>query len=324
LQILGKPLVKNVKSTGTATRYNLLMRLIHITAAVSILFLASCAKQDAVPAAGAPQATVMMRDGTQVAGAVLATSPTEIKLVGADTITRTIPMSQVRSIDYGDATPAPVPAPTAPAPAPAASAPPRASQPRAAAPPPHEYHPHPVESAITSKTYELPVGTELSVRTEETIDSSKASEGQTYAAEITSDVRDDNGDVVIPRGSNAQIVIVSSSKGGKIRGASDLVLDLATVSIDGRAYRISTADVDRRGKDGVGANKRTGVFTGGGAALGAIIGAIAGGGKGAAIGAASGAGAGAVTQVVTKGSIKVPVETVLTFKLDRPFRIVAR
>jgi len=73
----------------------------------------------------------------------------------------------------------------------------------------------------------------------------------------------------------------------------------------------------------VGGNKRTAKYTGGGAAIGAIIGAIAGGGKGAAIGAGSGAGAGALTQILTKGgSIKVPVETVLTFKLDRPLRVV--
>src|SRR5579884_1779549 len=64
--------------------------------------------------------------------------------------------------------------------------------------------------------------------------------------------------------------------------------------------------------------------TGWGAALGAIIGAIAGGGKGAAIGAASGAGAGALTQILTKGSaVRVPAETVLTFRLDKPLRVVA-
>ena len=56
--------------------------------------------------------------------------------------------------------------------------------------------------------------------------------------------------------------------------------------------------------------------------MGAIIGAIAGGGKGAAIGAGAGAGAGALTQVLTKGrSIKVPVESVLTFRLARPLRV---
>jgi len=135
-------------------------------------------------------------------------------------------------------------------------------------------------------------------------------------------VRDSNGDVVIPRGSNAQIVIRSASKGGRFRGASDLVLDLRSITVEGQEYLVSTSDIQEKGKSGIGVNQRTGEYTGGGAALGAIIGAIAGGGKGAAIGAGAGAGAGALTQVLTKGaSIRVPAETILTFKLDKPVKI---
>jgi len=58
--------------------------------------------------------------------------------------------------------------------------------------------------------------------------------------------------------------------------------------------------------------------------IGTIIGAIAGGGKGAAIGAATGAGAGAVGQTVTRGgNVRVPAETLLRFRLDRPMVIGA-
>jgi hypothetical protein len=77
------------------------------------------------------------------------------------------------------------------------------------------------------------------------------------------------------------------------------------------------------GKPGVGVNKRTAEYSGGAAAVGAIIGAIAGGGQGAAIGAGSGAGAGAVAEILTKGTIKVPAETILTFRLDQPLRVAA-
>jgi hypothetical protein len=129
--------------------------------------------------------------------------------------------------------------------------------------------------------------------------------------------------VVIPHGANAQIVIRSASKGGRFHGTSDLVLDLQSVSVEGQQYNINSSDVKESGKQGFGANKRTAIYTGGGAALGAIIGAIAGGGKGAAIGAGAGAGGGALTQILTKGgSIKVPAETVLTFQLDNPVQIV--
>jgi outer membrane lipoprotein SlyB len=300
-------------------------RKIFFAAVLTILFLSSCNKEQQT--AAGPRATVTMRDGTLVGGTVVSTSPTEIKLLGDDQQTRTLAMSQVRSIDYEDTSAganAPTTAASTDQSAQNQAQAPAANNPAPAANNAPESHEHPAESAITTKTYALPVGTKVSVRTEETIDSGKAAEGQTFAAEVTQSVRDDSGAVVIPRGANAQIIITSASQGGRFTKASDLSLDLKSVAIDGRQYRISTEDIQQRGKQGLGANKRTAEYSGGGAALGAIIGAIAGGGKGAGIGAGAGAGAGAITQVVTKGgSIKVPVETVLTFRLDKPLRVVA-
>jgi len=297
------------------------MTRVAIPALIAAFLLASCNK----PAGGGQHATILLRDGTNVSGTVVSSSAAEIQVAGDDKITRTIPTSQVRSIQYDDAAAA-APAPagpvssTAPSAAttpPAAAAPPSASEPS----PPHVNHYHPTEAAVTTKSYQVAAGTEVPVRTEETIDASRAGEGQTFAAEVTRDVLDANRDVVIPRGSNAQIVIRSLSKGSRFHGTADLVLDLASISVDGRLYEVSTQPIEERGKAGLGANKRTAEYTGGAAAFGAIIGAIAGGGKGAAIGAGSGAGAGALTQILTKGSIKVPVETVLTFRLEQPLWI---
>ncbi len=292
---------------------------------VPVLFLSLWVSSCNRKAEGGQHATVLLRDGSTMSGNVLSSSASEVQIAADDKNTRTIPTAQVRSIEYDEPAPPAAPATTStspsPAPTPAAAAPAAAAAQQAE--PPHPDHYHPTEAAITTKVYSLPVGTRVSVRNEETIDSGKAVEGQTFPAEVTKDVLDASGDVVIPRGSNVQIIIRSASKGGKIRGASDLVMDLASVSIDGRQYQLSTVDLAQQGHDGVGANRRTGEFAGGGAAIGAIIGAIAGGGKGAAIGAGSGAGAGAITQIVTKGTIKVPVETVLTFKLDQPLRVRA-
>ena len=291
----------------------------------ALIFLASCAKQGS-----GQHATVLMRDGSELAGTVTATSPSEITLAGDDKTTHTIPMAQVKSIEYDDAaaqgsdTPASA-ANSAPAGSAAGGAAQsgRSSSARAASDRAHEHNYHPTQAEIHTKTYVVPDGTKVAVRTEDTIDSAKAAEGQTYAAEVADDVLDADGNVVIPRGSNAQIVIRSASKGGKIRGASDLVLDLQSISVEGQEYMVSTVDLQEKGRNGVGANKRTAAMTGGGAALGAIIGAIAGGGKGAAIGAGAGAGGGALTHVLTKGgAIKVPSETVLTFQLDKPVKIV--
>lgn len=301
---------------------------------LGLMLLVSCSR---TAPGGGQRATVLMRDGTSVTGNVVSSSGSEIQIAGDDKVTRTIPMSQVRSVAYDDTPPASVAGNALPpdaTPTPASAPPPMSAPPPVAPPPmsapaparseePHREHYHPVESAITSRVHELPAGSQLSVRTEETIDSAKAAEGQLFPAEVTRDVLDAAGNVVIPRGSNAQIVIRSASRGGRFRGASDLVMDLTSVSVDGRRYELSTADLAERGRAGVGTNRRTGEFTGGGAAIGAIIGAIAGGGRGAAIGAGSGAGAGALTQILTKGTIRVPVESVLTFRLDQPLRVRA-
>jgi hypothetical protein len=267
------------------------------------------ATAEAQPAAG-PHANVRLKDGSTVPGTIVASSQTDMVVAGDDGIERKIPLTQIKAVEYGEAkTQEPARQASVPRTQPRTS---REAARSAAAP------------AVTTRTYELPAGSEISVRTNEAIDSATATEGQTFEAQVTRDARDANGDLVIPRASEARIVIKSASQGGRIRGQSDLVLDLQSVAINGRQYAIETVDVTQKGKSGVGANKRTAGYTGGGAALGAVIGAIAGGGKGAAIGAGAGAGAGALTQILTKGgSIKVPVESVLTFTLDQPLRVAA-
>jgi hypothetical protein len=263
-----------------------------------------------------------MRDGTSVSGMVLSSTADDVKITADDNVTRTIPMAQVRSIDYGDAAaPAPAAGGSAAAPAPAGTAPrPASSTPRPVRPP----LPHPTADDITTDTHVLPSGTEISVQTQETIDGSTAADNQIFVADVTEAVRDAEGKIVIPSGAKAQVIIRSLTQGGKIQGRDDLVLDLASVSIDGRQYALSTADLEQKGKQGLGTNKRTAEFVGGGAAIGSIVGAFLGGGKGAAIGAAAGAGGGTVAQAATKGNIRVEPETILTFKLDSPLRVVER
>jgi hypothetical protein len=101
-------------------------------------------------------------------------------------------------------------------------------------------------------------------------------------------------------------------------GSPEMVLDLQSITVDGRRYLVSANDVALESETGIGRNRRTAETVGAGAALGTIIGAIAGGGKGAAIGVLVGAAGGAGVQVLTRGrDVQVPAETALTFRLDR-------
>jgi len=158
----------------------------------------------------------------------------------------------------------------------------------------------------------LSTGTSISVRTTEMIDVKK-SDGRVFGGVVDRDVMDANGRVVIPRGSAAELMVKKLS-------SNQMALDLESVAVNGQRYAVTAAatSISSGRRDGVGKNKRTGEFVGGGALLGTIIGAIAGGGKGAAIGAAAGAGAGAGAQVLTRGkTVKVPAESLLTFRLER-------
>ena len=175
----------------------------------------------------------------------------------------------------------------------------------------------------TGDTKILPEGTQVEIRTNENIDSKTAQVGQTFSAEVANDVLGSNGQVAIPKRSPATLIL-RNVKAGSTTGTPDLALDLNTIRANGHTYHVSTADIKKSAeKQGIGKNKRTGEYVGGGAALGTLLGAIAGGGKGAAIGAVAGAAAGGGAQVLTKGKdVKVPAETVLKFQLDQPLHLV--
>ena len=155
----------------------------------------------------------------------------------------------------------------------------------------------------------LPSGTEIKVRTDTVIPAKPATDSR-YSASVSQDVKDSSGNVLIPRGSRARLVAVPSEDG------KDVNLDLRSVTVNGRPYLLQAAGQSgSSAPGGLGANKRTGIYVGGGAAVGAILGALLGGGKGAAIGAVLGGAGGAGTQVLTGKKKDLPAETELSYKL---------
>src|SRR3954452_6504029 len=123
----------------------------------------------------------------------------------------------------------------------------------------------------------LPAGTAVPVRTTDAIDVSSA-DGQVFAGVVDANVLDANGNVVIPEGSSAEMIVRKAS-------GNDLTLDLDSIVVNGQRYTIA-ADQNTVGTSGtvesgtktIGKNKDTATYVGGGAILGAVIGAIAGGG----------------------------------------------
>jgi hypothetical protein len=167
----------------------------------------------------------------------------------------------------------------------------------------------------------IPAGTTLEVRTNESIVSSNA-EGRTYQADIATEVVDAQGKVLIPKGSQVELVVLEAKEKEGVKGAS-LQLGMRSVAVNGNTYLVVSEEVKRT--TGLGRNEQTAKTVGGGAALGTLIGAAAGGGKGAVLGGIVGAAAGAAVQVITQGKeVRVPAESVLRFKLDEPIQLQIR
>jgi hypothetical protein len=232
-------------------------------------------------AAVATADTLVMRDGTRIQGTVVSIAARTITFRHADGVSRRYSTTQVAALEFLSA---------------------ERANPR----------------AVNSRGLEVPAGSELVVRTVETIDSRNVGADQTFSAIVEQAVTNAAGRVIVPERSSAQLIIRQMSAGGAT-GSPEMVLDIQSISVDGRRYLVSTTDLVLDGNTGIGKNKRTAEAVGGGAVLGTIIGAIAGGGKGAAIGGMVGAAGGAGAQVLTRGhDVQVPAETVLRFKLDRP------
>jgi hypothetical protein len=158
----------------------------------------------------------------------------------------------------------------------------------------------------------IPKGAEIKVRTDGAIPAKPAA-GSSYSGTVSQDVQD-SGAVLIPRSSRARLVAVTNG--------NDTTLDLRSVVIDGRKYLITSAPTPgKSAPGGLGANKRTAKYVGGGAAIGAVLGALLGGGKGSAIGALVGGAGGAGTQVYRGRKKEIPAETELNFKLAEDLQL---
>jgi hypothetical protein len=237
-------------------------------------------------AAVASADTLVLRDGTRVQGTVVSIAARTITFRDANGTSRRYPTSLVEALEFLSA---------------------------------ERVNPH----AVNSRRLQAPAGTELVVRTVETIDSRTAGANQVFSGIVEQAVTDGSGLVIIPGRSSAQLMIRQMSSGGAT-GSPEMVLDVLSITIAGRRYRVSTEDMVVESDTGVGKNRRTAEAVGGGAALGGIIGAIAGGGKGAAIGVLVGGAGGAGAQVLTRGrDVEVPAETLLTFRLDKPVSLQA-
>jgi hypothetical protein len=170
-------------------------------------------------------------------------------------------------------------------------------------------------TAAAQKKVTVPAGSRILVRMADSIDSSKQKAGFRFTGSLEVNLQSDNV-VVARRGTPVYGLLATASSAGKMKGSSELGLELTEIVINGTSYPLLTNTYEIEGK-GEGSNTAKKVI--GGAGLGALIGGLAGGGKGAGIGVLAGAGAGTAVAATKKGQqISIPSESLIEFRLAQP------
>ena len=228
---------------------------------------------------------VTLKNGTKVEGTVEAGGSQVRIRVGSDT--RVIPITEIQSIHFVDG---------------------RTTE----AAPPKPVTSSPVTTTANGQTMTLPAGTEIAVRTIDSIDSKKADPAKEYAASLDDPIVVD-GTTIAPANARA-ILRVTDIKNPKVMGHASMSTYVAANFVNGQRVNLDTDHVDSQAGSQA---KRVGIGSGVGAAAGAGVGGAAGGAAGAGIGAAAGAAAGAATAMWKNKTVDIKSETRFTYKLNR-------
>ncbi len=272
-----------------------------VCAAAAALLLASFAWAD----------TLELKNGSVIKGKYMGGSDSEISFQVGSSVQR-YAVGDVASVTFDSSSRASAPAaPSAPAAYndnPQLAARPTRPQARATS----------STAGSSRSSVNVPVGTNITVRTVDAVDSDKNQVGDKFQASLEEPIVVD-GAPVVEKGATVYGRLAEAKEAGHIQGRSELKLELTGIVVNGQTIPLVTGEYGVAGSSrGASTAKRVGA----GAGIGALIGAIAGGGKGAAIGAGVGAGAGTAVQVMTKGEqVHVPSETLLEFTLQQEVRM---
>lgn len=176
-------------------------------------------------------------------------------------------------------------------------------------------HPVMAASAAAKNRVTVPAGTRILIRMNDSVDSSKQKTGYRFTGSLETNLQASDM-VVAPRGTTVHGRLAQASSAGRMKGSSQLTLELTDIVINGTAFPVLTSTYEIRGK---GEGSQTAKKVVGGAGLGALIGGIAGGGTGALIGLGAGLAGGTAVAASKKGEqLVIPSESLLEFRLGQP------
>ena len=170
-------------------------------------------------------------------------------------------------------------------------------------------------TTTTASSVEVPVGTEIDVRLQNTLSSGTAQVEDRFEGATLADVTVD-GRLAIPAGSIFRGVVTAVEPGTRTNRTSKMTVSFDQVTLNGRSYPIRGTVTQAIEGEGIrGEAGRTAA----GAGVGAIIGGILGGFKGALAGILIGGGG---TIAATEGKeVELPQGSVLRVRMDSPVQI---
>jgi hypothetical protein len=168
-------------------------------------------------------------------------------------------------------------------------------------------------------TITIPAGKVIFVRLNEPLSSDHNHPGEAFTATLDQPIVV-NGWAVARRGETVVGVVTSAKKAGRVKGVSQLGLELTEITVvDGQQLPLATELWNGSAGTSHGADAATIATTTG---VGTIIGAAANGGEGAGIGAGAGAAAGIAAVLLTRGKPTVlGPEARLSFRTKEPVTI---
>ena len=170
-------------------------------------------------------------------------------------------------------------------------------------------------TTTTTQAGVVPMGTELDVRLEQSLNSDTARVEDRFEATTVVDLREDNR-VVIPAGSRVRGVVTGVKNAGRVERKGELQLSFDQITVNGRNFPIRGTVTQALEAGGY---RDDAEKIGAGAAVGAILGGILGGVKGAITGILIGGGG--VVAATEGEDVNLPSGTILRMRLDQDVNI---
>jgi hypothetical protein len=186
-------------------------------------------------------------------------------------------------------------------------------------------------SSTYNNPYQIPEGSSVIVRLDDTLDTNKLHNGKKFTAKLAEDLVTPSG-MRIPRGKKVHGHVSDAANGfsghmlltfNEIETNHGWIPLMATVAgVPGEKGVHTQGNEGEIQKNGV--DKRRAVESAiAGAAIGATAGAIGGGGRGAGIGAGAGAALGTTAGILTSRNLRLEKGTQIELRLDRPLAVPA-